>query len=189
MSKMKPRGLLVVISGPSGVGKTTVAQRLLQTPYYARAVTATTRSPRPGEVDGVDYRFLDEKTFRDGIAAGRFLEHAEVHGRLYGTPRDAVEAILHQGLICLLVIDVQGAATLRASGADARYVFVAPPSDEELERRLKGRKTDSAIAISQRLANARTELARRSEYDTVVINDDLERVVGEISGLVQVWRK
>ena len=92
-------------------------------------------------------------------------------------------------LICLLVIDVQGAATLRAGGTDARYVFVAPPSDEELERRLRGRKTDSALAISQRLANARTELARRSEYDTVVINDDLDRVVGEILGLVQVWRQ
>jgi guanylate kinase len=189
MSARSGRGLLVVISGPSGVGKTSVAGRLLRSPQFARAVTATTRAPRPGETDGVDYRFLGEAEFKAGIAAGEFLEHAEVHGRLYGTPRKAVESILRRGLACLLVIDVQGAATLRREGVEALYVFVAPPSEEELERRLRSRKTDSAADISSRLATARAELARRNEYDTVVINDDLERVVGEISGLVQVRRQ
>jgi guanylate kinase len=185
MSAKKRPGLLVVVSGPSGVGKTSVAERLLAQPGFGRAVTATTRAPRPGERDGVAYRFLDEAAFRAGIARGDFLEHAEVHGKLYGTPRASVDAVLAKGLACLLVIDVQGAATLRASSVPALYVFVAPPSDAELERRLRGRGTDSQEAIARRLATARAELSRRGEYDTVVINDDLDRAVGEISRLVQ----
>jgi guanylate kinase len=186
------RGLLVVLSGPSGVGKTSVAERLLRSPGFARAVTATTRAPRTGEVDGVDYRFLDEPTFRAALARGEFLEHADVHGRLYGTPKRSVESILERGLTCLLVIDVQGAATLRASlpraGIDALHVFVAPPSDAELERRLRARGTDAPAEIARRLAAARGEMARSGEFDTVVINDDLDRAVGEIARLVQARR-
>src|SRR6185436_3009080 len=172
------RGLLVVLSGPSGVGKTSVAQRLLRFEGYARAVTATTRTPRTGERDGIDYRFLDEAAFRASIGRGEFLEHAVVHGKLYGTPKDAVEEILDQGLVCLLVIDVQGAATLRGQDVDALFVFVAPPSLDELERRLRERGTDSDCAIAGRLSNARGEFARSGEFDAVVINDDLGRVVG-----------
>jgi len=186
---MKPRALLVVLSGPSAVGKTTIAQRLLQSEGFGRAVTATTRAPRPGEKDGVDYRFLDERAFRDALARGEFLEHAEVHGRLYGTPKEAVESVLGRGLCCLLVIDVQGAATLRRNGVDAFYVFVAPPSASELERRLRGRATDAPTEIERRLATARAELARQGEFDTVTINDDLDRAVGEIARLVQARRQ
>jgi guanylate kinase len=185
MTVKKDSGLLVVLSGPSGVGKTSVAERLRRTPGFAQAITATTRPPRAGEKDGVDYRFLDAAAFRAAVARGEFLEHAEVHGNLYGTPRDSVEAVLARGLACLLVIDVQGAATLRGNAVDALYVFVAPPSDAELERRLRGRGTDSEEVIARRLAAARIELARSREYDTVVINDDLDRAVGEISRLVQ----
>lgn len=185
----EPRGLLVVLSGASGVGKTAIAARLMRMPQFARTVTATTRAPRAAERDGVDYHFLTDAAFREKIARGEFLEHAQVHGRLYGTPREAVRAIVDQGLVCLLVIDVQGAATLRRNKVEGRFVFVAPPSEEELERRLRGRGTDSPAAISQRLANARHEMAQSASYDAVVINDDLDRAVREIAALVSAWRQ
>lgn len=177
------RGGLLVLSGPSGVGKTTVGRGLLRDPRFGRAVTATTRRPREGEVDGRDYLFLDEETFRAGIAAGRFLEHATVHGNLYGTPREQVEAVRARGLTCLLIIDVQGAASLREAGVDALYVFLAPPSWEVLEARLRGRGSDDEAVVRRRLENARTEMERRDEYDAVVINDDLERAIAQIEGL------
>jgi len=188
MSEHTERGLLVVLSGPSGVGKTTVADRLRTRSGYRRAVTATTRPPRTGEVDGVHYHFLDETTFRSWIRAGRLLEHAEVHGRHYGTPAAGVEAILDAGEVCLLVIDVQGAAQLRESGMAAYFVFVAPPDDAELERRLRGRGSDPEEEIQRRLRGAREELGRAGEYDTVVLNDDLDRVIDEIEGLVSTRR-
>jgi guanylate kinase len=184
-----PRGLLVVISGPSGVGKSTLAERLLERPGFARAVTATTRPPRPGEVDGRDYLFLTPDAFTARVDRGEFLEHAIVHGRRYGTPRDAVREILDRGLVCLLVIDVQGAATLRQKLAqDALFVFLDAPSWPELERRLRGRGAGSQEELRRRLATAQDELARKPEFDAVVINDDLERAVGEIVGLVQSRR-
>jgi guanylate kinase len=183
------RGLLVVLSGPSGVGKTSVADRLVRRPGFVRAVTATTRAPRPGETDGVDYHFLTDAEFAKGVAENRFLEHAEVHGRRYGTPKDYVERMLASGAVLLLVIDVQGAATLRKNAVDALYVFVAPPSFAELERRLRERKSESEKQVQARLATAKSEIARQGDFDTVVINDDLDRVVGEIARLVQARRQ
>ena len=182
------RGLLVVLSGPSGVGKTTVVDRLLERPGFRRAVTATTRAPRPGEVDGVHYRFLDDATFARLVAEGRFLEHATVHDRSYGTPIDAVDAVLDAGDTCLLNIDVQGAATLRERVPEALQVFLAPPSFEELERRLRGRRSETEEQVRRRLATARAELARADEFASVVINDDLERVIAHIEGLVHARR-
>lgn len=180
---MSGRSRLLVLSGPSGVGKTTVAAGLLRDPRFGRAVTATTRAPRPGERHGRDYLFLSREAFLEGVAAGRFLEHAEVHGHLYGTPRASVEQVLATGRICLLVIDVQGAATLRERGTDARFVFLAPPSPEELERRLRSRGSEDEATVERRLAQARIELARQGEYDTVVLNEDLEQAIGDIAGL------
>jgi len=173
----------LVLSGPSGVGKTTIAEGLLEDGRFDRAITATTRDPRPGERHGRDYLFLSREQFVEGITAGRFLEHAEVHGNLYGTPRESVERVRAEGQVCLLVIDVQGAATLRERNTDATFVFVAPPSWEERERRLRGRGSEPDEAVERRLAEARVALDRQDEYDTVVLNDDVGGAIGEIAGL------
>ena len=178
-----PRPQLIVVSGPSGVGKTTVFDGLLRNDAFGRAVTATTRPPRAGEVDGRDYVFLSESDFRDGIRAGRFLEHATVHGNLYGTPRDQVDAVVASGRTCLLNIDVQGAATLRDAGVEALYIFLAPPSWDVLEARLRDRGTETADVLERRLQTARDELGRQDEYDAVVINDDLAHAIAQIEGL------
>lgn len=178
------RGLLVVVSGPSGVGKTTVVERLLESTGYRRAVTATTRAPRPGEEDGTDYHFLDRDEFLAGVAAGRFLEHATVHGHLYGTPREEVERIVGDGGVCLLNVDVQGAAALRGTVEPALFVFLVPPSFAELARRLSGRGTEDRETVERRLAVAREELAREDEYDVVVTNDDLDRAVAETAARI-----
>lgn len=182
-------GLLVVLSGPSGVGKSTVAARLLEDPLYARAVTATTRAPRPGERDGVDYHFLTPEEFEARLRRGEFLEHARVHGRLYGTPRAAVADVLASGRVCVLVIDVQGAATLRHAAVEGLFVFLAPPSEADLLARLRGRATESEAELSLRVQNAlREELPRRSEFHHVVVNDDLAHAVAEIRLLVSARR-
>lgn len=180
-----PRRLLV-ISGPSGAGKSTIAERLLADPRFGRAITATTRKPRPGEVDGVHYRFLTESAFREGLAGGAFLEHAEVYGRLYGTPRESPEAVLASGRHCVLVLDVQGAASVRALVPEAHLVFVQAPSLEELRKRLATRGLDGADAIERRLAVVGQELAQAKSFHLVVVNDDLERAARHIAASVGV---
>jgi len=172
---------LLVISGPSGVGKTTVCERLLARPEFERVRTATTRPPRGDERDGVDYDFLDDATFDRWIEEDRFLEWAQVYDNRYGSPRAAAERILETGRFPLLNIDVQGAASLRAAGLDCLRVFLLPPSVEELERRLRGRGTDDAETVARRLEVAREELARRDEFDLQVVNDDAGRAADEIA--------
>jgi guanylate kinase len=178
------KGQMVVISGPSGSGKSTICKRLLRDPRVHFSVSATTRAPRPGEVDGRDYRFLDPETFRRMIREGAFIEHAEVHGNMYGTLREPMEEALARGEVYLLEIDVQGALQLRALEEPGLYVFVAPPDMEVLRRRLVGRGTDASEVIERRLKKAEDEMRERVKYDHVVINDDLERALAEVLGLI-----
>jgi guanylate kinase len=174
------------VSGPSGVGKTAVIERLLLHPRFARAVTATTRAPRGAERDGVDYVFLAREEFERRVAAGWFLEHAEVYGRLYGTPREGPEAITRGGRHCLLNIDVQGAATLRAARVAATFVFLAPPTIAELERRLRGRGSDAPDAVARRLAVAESELSRADGFDLVLVNRDVDATARKVAKAVGV---
>jgi len=180
------RERLLVISGPSGAGKSSIAERLLADPRFGRAITATTRKARPGEADGVHYRFLSESAFREGLARGAFLEHAEVYGRLYGTPRESPEAVLASGRHCVLVLDVQGAASVRALVPEAQLVFVKAPSLEELRKRLATRGLDGTDAIERRLARVDQELAQATSFDFVVVNDDLELTARHIAASVGV---
>jgi guanylate kinase len=168
-----------VVSGPSGVGKTTVCDLLLERAGFERVVTATTRAPRDGEQDGVDYLFLSDEEFLEWIEEERFIEWAHVHGRRYGSPHDQAVAILERGRHALLNIDVQGAASIHRG--NVTKVFLLPPSTEELERRLRGRGSDDPEEIARRLETARTELARQDEFDLRVVNDDAQRAAEEIA--------
>jgi guanylate kinase len=180
------RPQLLVISGPSGAGKSSLADRLLVDPRFGRALTATTRKPREGEVNDVHYRFLTDSEFRSGLSRGAFLEHAEVYGRLYGTPRETPEAVLSSGRHCVLVIDVQGAASIKRVVPGAKFVFVKAPSVAELRRRLSTRALDGPEAMERRLAVVERELAEAPTFDLVVVNDDLERTARQIAAAVEV---
>ncbi len=176
-----PHPQLLVISGASGAGKTSVAHRLLEDPRFARAVTATTREPRGDEQDGRDYHFLTAGAFHKRLIADGFLAPAEVYGHWYGTPRENVDQILASGRHCLLVIDVQGVEDLRSSAVEARFVFVDATSFEELERRLRSRGDDGPERISARLRAARAELEKKDLFDRVLVNDDIERAARELA--------
>ena len=175
-----PKGVLVVISAPSGTGKSTVCQKLMRRRRDLRySVSCTTRAPRPGEKDGRHYYFLELEEFKRRIQRHEFLEWAMVHGQYYGTPRHSIEQSIEEGRWVLLAIDVQGAVAIRRKAPDSVLVFLVPPSWEALRRRLAARRED-ADAATMRLANARKELAEAKRYDYIVVNDDLEHAVEQM---------
>ena len=181
-------GLLFVVSAPSGTGKTTVVERLVETmPGLALSRSYTSRVARPGEHDGVDYNFVSRQTFEQMAGRGEFLEWADVFGNLYGTGRLDCERRLDSGDL-VLVIDVQGARQVRQRLAGTVGIFVLPPSFAALERRLRGRSKDPEDAIARRLDTAREEVSAVVEYDYVVVNDELDRCVAEIAAIVTAER-
>lgn len=183
------RGLLFVISAPSGTGKTTLVDRLVKrSPQLWRSRSYTSRPAHPGETEGVDYNFVSRETFEDMVRRDEFLEWADIFGNLYGTARRDTETALAAGIDLVLVIDVQGARQVRARTSDSVAIFVLPPSFEVLSARLRGRNRDSAAAIETRLATATAEVTAVSEYDYVVVNDDLERCVDELDAIIKAER-
>lgn len=180
------RAVPLVLAATSGTGKTTLARHLVEGPgRYVFSVSATTRPPRPGEVDGVDYHFLSRETFEERVEQGWFAEWASVHGRLYGTPRSELEAAAVRGEHVVLDIDVQGARQIRAAVPDACLVFVLPPSVDIMMARLSGRGTEAPWSIARRLESAVDELQAVPEFDYVVVNDELDACLSEIRSIVE----
>lgn len=185
----KRRGLLFIVSAPSGAGKTTLVERLVeQTPRLKMSRSYTSRAVRKGEIDAVDYNFVTRDRFEEMAAAGEFLEWANLFGNLYGTSAADTDRLLEAGHDVVLVIDVQGARKVRARGVETTAVFVMPPSFEVLERRLRGRSKDSETAIQRRLEVARQEVAAFVEYDYVVVNDELTAAVDRLRSIVSAER-
>lgn len=194
--KRDKRGLLVVLSGPSGVGKSTVVKKLLkQGPGLKMSVSCTTRPPRPGEIEGKDYFFISKKEFSGKVKNGDFLEWAEVHGHYYGTPKKNIEKTLDQKQTMLLEVDVQGAGTIKEWLYDARlrksavFVFLIPPSVDMLAFRLKRRKTESAELLNYRLRAAIAELQVMEKYDYIVVNDKIDNAAKKITAIINVEKE
>ncbi|CAJ0887005.1 guanylate kinase [freshwater sediment metagenome] len=186
------RGVVLILSSPSGAGKTTLTRMLLQDRDLdlTLSISVTTRTRRSSEVDGIHYRFINERQFIAMRDAGDLLEWAEVHGNFYGTPRGPVEAVLAQGRDCLFDIDYQGTQQVREKmGADTVTVFILPPSMKELRARLERRAEDSAEVIEKRLQNARREIARWKDYDYVIVNDDLQRSFDDLIAILRAERQ
>lgn len=179
-------GRLVILSGPSGVGKDTVIDAWkAQNPSVHRVVAYTTRAPRPGEVHRVDYNFVTYEDFHAKALAGDFLEFKEVHGNWYATPLADLDAMLEDGKVAILKIDVQGALTAMEKRSDALSIFILPPSAEELERRIRGRASDAPEAIVKRLENALAEVAMAGKYQYQVVNRSVEETVEELERIIQ----
>ncbi len=188
-SERSGRGRLFIVSAPSGTGKTTLVERLVQEmPDVVLSRSFTSRPPREGEADGVDYNFISRDRFEAMIAAGDILEHADVFGNYYGTSAGRTEQALAGGEDLVLVIDVQGARQVRLRGFDSVGIFVLPPSFEMLEQRLRRRSKDSEAAIARRLEVARAEVGAVAEYDYVVINDEVDAAVRRLCCIVQAER-
>ncbi|AFX98882.1 guanylate kinase [Candidatus Endolissoclinum faulkneri L2] len=184
------RGLMLVLSSPSGAGKTSIARKLMESEYdISMSISVTTRSPRPGEVHGLDYFFISLTEFQVMVSRNDLLEHAKVFGNYYGTPRKAVEATLESGKDILFDIDWQGVQQLEANTtADLVSIFILPPSSSELEGRLLTRAQDSKAVVTQRMANAVNELSHYQKYEYVIINDDIDVSVNNIHMILSAER-
>ncbi|WP_339854878.1 guanylate kinase [uncultured Nisaea sp.] len=187
---MQRRGLMLVLSSPSGAGKTSISRRLLEVEdELTMSVSATTRPRRPGEVDGVDYHFIDQTEFQLMINRGEFLEYAKVFDNYYGTPRGPVDAVLSGGKDVLFDIDWQGTQQVAdAARDDLVSVFILPPSTHELERRLMGRAQDSAEVVAQRMSKAADEISHYREYDYIIVNRDLDESVDAVRAILTAER-
>lgn len=184
---MCKKGLLIVFSGPSGVGKGTVRKYFQADPELkiTYSISMTTRQPRKGEVDGVDYFFVTRERFEEAIQNGELLEYAEFVGNYYGTPFDYVEKLRNEGKNVLLEIEVQGMLQIKEKCPDALTIFIVPPSMKELERRIRGRKSESEKVIQERLAKAEKEMLLEKEYEFVVCNDDVLRAASEVASIIR----
>jgi guanylate kinase len=179
------KGLLIVVSGPSGTGKGTVCTELLtQTPELAYSISATTRKPRTGEIDGQNYYFLDKATFEKMIGDGGFLEYANVYGNYYGTPLGKIEERLAAGEDILLEIDTQGALNVMKKCPEGLFIFLLPPSIGELERRIRGRGSETEDSLGKRLGAAKAEIAIGKKYNYIVVNDTVKNAVKHIKSIM-----
>lgn len=182
--------MLIILSGPSGVGKGTVREELFKDDSLnlAYSISMTTRKPRPGERNGIDYFFVDEEEFKKKIDEGKLLEWAQFVGNYYGTPKDYVDQLLNEGKNVVLEIEVQGALQVMEKCPEATTIFIVPPSMEELERRIRGRRTEEEEIVQQRLAKARKEIATKDEYKYVVENDDIIEAKERIAKIIKEHR-
>ncbi len=189
LSSLARHGLLIIVSAPSGAGKTSLLQTTIAADsQLAFSVSYTTRQPRTGEVNGTHYNFVSREEFQKRIDGGDFLEHAEVFGNLYGTSCSATEQTLASGQDLVLEIDWQGARRIRQHGLECISIFIMPPSLEELQRRLESRGKDSEEVINRRMAEARAEMSHWEEYDYLIVNDDFEQAAGQMSTIIAAAR-
>lgn len=181
------RGMLIILSGPSGVGKGTVRQELFkdESLNLCYSISMTTRKARPNEKEGIDYFFVTEKAFVEKVAAGGFLEWAKFVGNYYGTPKDYVEQLLDEGKNVVLEIEVQGALQVMKKCPDALTIFLIPPSLEELEKRIRGRRTESEDIVKERMDKAKKEIQTKDEYKYVVVNDDVQQAKDRIAQIIK----